>query len=274
MEDCDIINYSGIFLSHIHKDNCKCSFSVGEHTLIYLRSGVLEIEEQGKSARLSPGECAFIRKDHRVTLRKYAAGTGNPYQSIALSFNRKFLLDFYRQLDPARMPEHARRSRKSLLKIPSRPDVISLFQSLTPYFQSNEEPDNEWIDMKMREGLKCVLKTDSNVYASLFDFAEPWKIDLMAFMNDNYMYDLSMEELANYTGRSLSTFKRDFKKVTNTTPQKWLIDKRLTEAHRMLSNEKLKIREVMIGVGFSSFSFFSRSYKAKYGYPPASTELV
>lgn len=274
MEDCDIINYSGIFLSYIHKDNCKCSFSVGEHTLIYLHSGVLEIEEQGKSARLSPGECAFIRKDHRVTLNKYAAGVGNPYQSIALSFSRKFLLDFYRQLDPAHLPEHARRSRKSLLKIPSRPDVISLFQSLTPYFQSNEEPDNEWIDLKMREGLKCVLKTDSNVYASLFDFAEPWKIDLMAFMNENYMYNLSMEELANYTGRSLSTFKRDFKKVTNTTPQKWLIDKRLTEAHRMLSNERLKIREVMIGVGFSNFSFFSRSYKAKFGYPPASTELV
>lgn len=274
MEDCDIINYSGIFLSYIHKDNCKCSFSVGEHTLIYLHSGVLEIEEQGKSARLSPGECAFIRKDHRVTLNKYAAGAGNPYQSIALSFSRKFLLDFYRQLDPAHLPEHARRSRKSLLKIPSRPDVISLFQSLTPYFQSNEEPDNEWIDLKMREGLKCVLKTDSNVYASLFDFAEPWKIDLMAFMNENYMYDLSMEELANYTGRSLSTFKRDFKKVTNTTPQKWLIDKRLTEAHRMLSNERLKIREVMIGVGFSNFSFFSRSYKAKFGYPPAGTELV
>lgn len=274
MEDCDIINYSGIFLSYIHKDNCKCSFSVGEHTLIYLHSGVLEIEEQGKSARLSPGECAFIRKDHRVTLNKYAAGAGNPYQSIALSFSRKFLLDFYRQLDPAHLPEHARRSRKSLLKIPSRPDVISLFQSLTPYFQSNEEPDNEWIDLKMREGLKCVLKTDSNVYASLFDFAEPWKIDLMAFMNENYMYDLSMEELANYTGRSLSTFKRDFKKVTNTTPQKWLIDKRLTEAHRMLSDERLKIREVMVGVGFSNFSFFSRSYKAKFGYPPASTELV
>ncbi len=274
MEDCDIINYSGIFLSYIHKDSCKCSFSVGEHTLIYLHSGVLEIEEQGKSARLSPGECAFIRKDHRVTLNKYAAGAGNPYQSIALSFSRKFLLDFYRQLDPAHLPEHARRSRKSLLKIPSRPDVISLFQSLTPYFQSNEEPDNEWIDLKMREGLKCVLKTDSNVYASLFDFAEPWKIDLMAFMNENYMYDLSMEELANYTGRSLSTFKRDFKKVTNTTPQKWLIDKRLTEAHRMLSDERLKIREVMVGVGFSNFSFFSRSYKAKFGYPPASTELV
>ena len=273
MEEREIVNYSGIILSHIHRDNCKCSFSVGEHTLIYLHSGVLEIEEQGRKVRLSPGECVFVRKDHRVTLYKYADGTEHPYQSIALAFSRKFLLDFYRSLSPESIPEYARRSRKSLMPIPSRPDVVSLFQSLKPYFQTYEEPDEEWIDMKLHEGLKCVLKTDANVYASLFDFAEPWKIDLMAFMNANYMYDLSMEELANYTGRSLSTFKRDFKKLTNTTPQKWLIDKRLTEAHRMLSQGgNRKILEVMNSVGFSNLSFFSRSYKEKFGYSPTNTE--
>ncbi len=274
MEEREIINYSGIILSHIHRDNCKCSFSVGEHTLIYLHSGVLEIEEQGKKVRLSPGECVFVRKDHRVTLNKCADGAENPYQSIALAFNRKFLLDFYRSLSQESIPKCARRSRKSLMRIPSRPDVVSLFQSLKPYFQTYEEPDSEWIDMKLHEGLKCVLKTDSNIYASLFDFAEPWKIDLMAFMNDNYMYDLSMEELANYTGRSLSTFKRDFKKLTNATPQKWLIDKRLTEAHRLLSQgDNLKIQDVMTKVGFSNLSFFSRSYMAKFGYSPKNTKL-
>ncbi len=273
MEERKIINYSGIILSHIHRGNCRCSFSVGEHALIYLHSGILEIDGHGKRVRLSPGECVFVRKDHRVTLNKYAGGTENPYQSIALAFNRKFLLDFYRNLSPDSIPQHARRSHKSLMEIPSRPDVVSLFQSLKPYFRTHEEPDREWIDMKLHEGLKCVLKTDSNVYASLFDFAEPWKIDLMAFMNDNYMYDLSMEELANYTGRSLSTFKRDFKKLTNTTPQKWLIDKRLTEAHRMLSlQSNRKIQEVMTRVGFSNLSFFSRAYKEKFGYSPANTE--
>ncbi len=269
MEEREIINYSGIILSHIHRDNCKCSFSVGEHTLIYLHSGILEIEEQRGKVRLSPGECVFVRKDHRVTLNKYADGTEHPYQSIALTFGRKFLLNFYRTLSPESIPEYARRSRRSLMRIPSRPDVVSLFQSLKPYFQTYEEPDGEWIDMKLHEGLKCVLKTDFNVYASLFDFAEPWKIDLMAFMNDNYMYDLSMDEFANYTGRSLSTFKRDFKKLTNTTPQKWLIDKRLTEAHRLLSQgDNRKIQEVMSCVGFSNLSFFSRSYKTKFGYSP------
>ena len=32
--------------------------------------------------------------------------------------------------------------------------------------------------MKLKEGLYVVLKSNANVYASLFDFTEPWKIDV------------------------------------------------------------------------------------------------
>jgi hypothetical protein len=53
----------------------------------------------------------------------------------------------------------------------------------------------------MTEGVLILLNTDKNVYASLFDFVEPWKIDILDFLNENYMYDLSMEEMASYTGR-------------------------------------------------------------------------
>lgn len=231
----------------------------------------MEIDESGKITRFREGECAFVRKDNRVSMHKHCAKDGKPYTSVALAFTRSFLLDYYRKMDKNSLPSDARRSRTSLLKIPARPDVVSLFESIRPYYSSAAAPDEEWIMMKISEGLRAVLKTDKNVYASLFDFTEPWKIDLMSFMNENYMYDLSMEELANYTGRSLSTFKRDFKKLTDTTPQKWLIDKRLSEAHRMLSEGRRKIQDVAMDVGFSSISFFSRSYKAKFGCSPAST---
>lgn len=56
-----------------------------------------------------------------------------------------------------------------------------------------------------------LLNTNKNLYASVFDFTDPWKIDILNFLENNYMNDISIEEIANYTGRSLSTFKRDFK---------------------------------------------------------------
>jgi AraC-like DNA-binding protein len=105
-------------------------------------------------------------------------------------------------------------------------------------------------------------------YSSLFDFTEPWKIDILDYLNENYMYDLSMEEIASYTGRSLAVFKRDFKKVSPLPPQKWLIQKRLEEARRQIDSEGKKVSEVCFEVGFKNLSHFSTAYKRQYGVSP------
>ena len=119
--------------------------------------------------------------------------------------------------------------------------------------------------------MRCVLAADRNFYASLFDFTQPWKIDLMTFMEDNYVYDLSLAELARYTGRSLSSFKRDFKKVSDLTPEKWIICRRLEEAKRLLSQRKRRVGDVMLEAGFKDPAYFSRAYKKRFGYSPRET---
>jgi AraC-like DNA-binding protein len=116
--------------------------------------------------------------------------------------------------------------------------------------------------------MTLVMNTDKNVYASLFDFTEPWKIDVLDFLNENYMYDLSMEEIASYTGRSLAVFKRDFKKVSRLSPQKWLIQKRLEVAHDKIRTDGKKVSDVCFEVGFKNLSHFSTAFKRKYGFPP------
>lgn len=120
----------------------------------------------------------------------------------------------------------------------------------------------------MIEGVYTILNTDENLYASLFDFVEPWKIDIVEFMEQNYMNDLSMEELAYYTGRSLATFKRDFKKVSDLSPQKWLIRRRLEAAHRLISSGTKRVTEACFDVGFKNLSHFSKVYKELYGVAP------
>ena len=84
--------------------------------------------------------------------------------------------------------------------------------------------------LKLQEGLLALLHTDKRFMTALFDFSTLWKMDILDFMNENYMYEFTLEELAHYTGRSLATFKRDFKKVSELTPEKWLIRKRLEVA--------------------------------------------
>jgi AraC-like DNA-binding protein len=75
--------------------------------------------------------------------------------------------------------------------------------------------------------------------------------------------------MANFTGRSLATFKRDFKKLSSLSPEKWLIQKRLEVAQQKLRNGDKKVSEVCYEVGFKNLSHFSKVYKKAFGAAPS-----
>ena len=77
-----------------------------------------------------------------------------------------------------------------------------------------------------------------------------------------------MENFGYLTGRSLTTFKRDFKKISPLTPQKWLIKKRLEVAYFKLKEEGKKVQDVYVEVGFKNPSHFSTAFKKQYGISP------
>ncbi|MDE6338473.1 MAG: AraC family transcriptional regulator [Muribaculaceae bacterium] len=268
MENLDVFDCSNVFIASFFTDDRGCDHCNREHTLIYILSGELEITDNGKKTILHPGECAFMRRDNRVWLQKHAS-VNRPYRSIVMKFSRNFLKEFYQTINQRGLPSESKRKEVSVMKLPSnRPDVRSLFESLIPYFEAGVQPDENILKMKMTEGMWIILKTDINLYASLFDFVEPWKIDIVDFMEKNYMNELSMEEMAYYTGRSLATFKRDFKKVSELTPQKWLIRRRLEAARDLILKGGKKVSEICFDVGFKNLSHFSKLYKEMYGMAP------
>lgn len=262
------LRYSDIFLAMYFDDEKSCLHRNHSHVLVYMYSGEIVIEEKGKTTRLHKGECAFIRKDFSVQMTKQA-WNGEQFKAIFLMFTPKFLRSFYNRLDKNTLPKDAKRNKISLCKLPSnRPDIVSLFESMTPYFNSDIEPTEELLQLKMVEGMYVLLNTSKNLYASVFDFTDPWKIDILDFLESNYMNDISMEEIANYTGRSLSTFKRDFKKCSTLSPREWLIHRRLEAAHELIRKGGRKVSEICLEVGFKNLSHFSKIYKEKYGISP------
>ena len=269
MEQLNVFDCSNVLIASYFTDDRGCAHENREHTLIYLCSGELEIEERGQKTVLHPGECAFMRRDNWMWLQKHA-NKDNPYRSIVLKFTRPFLREFYQTLDKNDIPVESKREKVSLRVLPNnRPDIRSLFESVVPYFDSGIKPSDDVLKLKMIEGIYVLLNTDRNLYASLFDFVDPWKIDIVDYLNENYMHDLSMEEIAGYTGRSLATFKRDFAKISELTPQKWIIRRRLETAHDLIKSGKKKVTEACFDVGFKNLSHFSKVYKETYGYAPS-----
>lgn len=261
------VDYSGIFLSCFTNDNTSCVHATKDHTLTYLYSGEYIIEENGQRTVINPGQCAFIRRDHRTMMYKNHVGD-EQYKGISLTFKRNQLREFYNKLNKSEIPRNVPATEQSVFPLEVRPDITSLFQSLTPYFGSDIKPSEEVIQLKLQEGIYSLLNYNKEFFPILFDFTEPWKIDIIEFMNENYMYELTMEEIASYTGRSLATFKRDFSKVSDLTPQKWLINKRLQVAYDKLQNKDSKVSDVYMEVGFKNLSHFYSAFKKQYGYSP------
>jgi AraC-like DNA-binding protein len=88
-------------------------------------------------------------------------------------------------------------------------------------------------------------------------------------MEANFSYNLGLEDFARLSHRSLSTFKRDFRKYYNQSPGKWLLQKRLDYSAVLLKNPMLNVSQVAVDCGFEDLSHFSRAFKEKFGISPA-----
>lgn len=262
-------NPDDVFATCQLKAEGESSYLIRENALVYVARGSLDVLiDSAKITSVGENECVFVRKDHRMTLVHHPDENIGYHLSVFLFFPRQLLFEYYKTLREADLPEKVERSKQSYLKIPKSSLLISLFESFRPYWATGESPEKHWLRIKVLEAIRLLLKQDRSIYASLFDFTSRWRLDILDFMNKNYKYDLTIEDIANYTGRSLATFKRDFSKLSDISPRNWIIERRLKAARHLLYTTDWQIYKVMKESGFKNFSHFSRCYREHFGETP------
>lgn len=79
---------------------------------------------------------------------------------------------------------------------------------------------------------------------------------------------LSLAELAAHAGFSPFHFLRLFRRVTGTTPHRYLIGARLRLAARLLVDTRRPVTDIAYAVGFADLSNFVRTFHRVIGAPP------
>jgi AraC-like DNA-binding protein len=148
----------------------------------------------------------------------------------------------------------------------------TFFLSMSSYFASTKEPDKGLLELKFRELILTLADDPHNAellsyFCSLVN--EPQSVSLQRVMEDNYCFNLTLEQYAELCNRSLSAFKRDFQKVLHTTPGKWLLEKRLNHALQLLGKKDKNVSEVAFESGFENASHFTRSFKERFQATPS-----
>lgn len=93
--------------------------------------------------------------------------------------------------------------------------------------------------------------------------------EIIHLMQANLEESLDPEQLAECVQLSRRQIQRMFREQLCTTPQRYYLRLRITEARRLIQNSNMPITEVAIACGFVSSPHFSKSYRSFFGYPPS-----
>jgi len=254
-----------IKLSHFEGKLFKTDVMFEHHILVWFISGETKIIQAGVTYIFNAGDIFLIPRNQLATVINYPKD-GKPHKAVAMHITKERLKDFYTRHKAVGYMQPL----KKVYIFKRHPLLESCFASLIPYFDLEENLPSDIASIKIEEAISILRSTDKDVDGLLANFEEPGKINLTDFIERNYMFNMTMEKFGYLTGRSIATFRRDFKKAFNTTPQKWLTEKRLDLAHYLIVEKKVKPVEVYLEVGFENLSHFSYAFKNQFGYPPNS----
>ncbi len=88
------------------------------------------------------------------------------------------------------------------------------------------------------------------------------------YMEDHYMEQLTLEEIASYVGVTPQHFSKIFKKEVGINYIEWLTNYRMDIAKELLIERKSAIKEICYQVGYTDPNYFSRIFKKIVGISP------
>lgn len=129
---------------------------------------------------------------------------------------------------------------------------------------------------------ECIVKDQSTIFQGfnrlksvkqetngrLFNFV----YDAKNYMDDNYLEKINIEIIAREAKLSEYHFLRLFKTIFNTTPYKYLSQKRLNFALELLEN-KYSSSDIAVLLGYTDVPAFSNAFKHHFGFSPKNLRL-
>ncbi len=249
--------------------NCTTEFYMqGEHFIekhifCYVVSGTTEVVTGKDKYVFHKGDFMFIRRNQIVRYTHLPDKTD--FNAICIYLDETVLRRFF----AGRPVMTIKETDRLVVALTPSAHLQTYAASLSPYPGSKTLSNLQLTQLKMQELLYLLLELQPDLEGLLSDFSAPGKIDLEAHMNQHYRTNISLSQFAYLTGRSLATFKRDFKQVFNTTPSQWLLQKRLNDAHCLITRMDARARDIYRELGFKSLSHFNHAYKRSFDMTPA-----
>lgn len=242
---------------------------VPEHVLAYQISGQTRIYHQRGETVLDEGGVLLARRN------QFAKSTKIPpkekaYKCVSVLLTHERLQKF--AFDHHIFCGEKYHGSKNIL-FENNITLRDYCQSVLPYIEKEKNVSKTLADIKVNEAIVLLLEMRPELKPFLFDFSDPHKQNLEEFMLKNFQHNAPIKHFARLSGRSLTSFKREFAETFNTTPGNWLKQKRLSEAYYLIKKKSQKPQDIYLDLGFENLSHFYTSFKQKFGFTPSEVSL-
>jgi AraC-like DNA-binding protein len=238
---------------------------ISETLLTYQVSGVTHISSEQEKIILNEGQLILARRNQLVKSTKIPVGN-KKYQCVSVILTSDVLQQFALGNGIECADRYA--GEKLILMEPN--DFLKkYFCSLMSYAELWNNKSGKLATLKVNEAIELLLQMRPDLKSFLFDFVEPQKQDLKKFMRRSFRYNVSIRHFAKLSGRSLTSFKRDFAEVFDTSPALWLKNQRLSEAFNLIKDRNRKPEDIYHDLGFENLSHFYTAFKHRFGITPS-----
>ena len=257
-------NYAGIQL--LHYSRCAVGYIVRGTKNIYYGDSRYTIS-RGEVFYMGVGNhyVEDIPEDGRNFEQIVVYYSPEQLQRILLNLNMNFSINITNShtCDRCRHYNH--------VSFPATSTLRNLFNHVTSFlYEDNFIHDAAAENLKMTELIYTIVAMDecclrskilSNVDAAYGSFEQ--------IIYSHIFHDISIEELASISHRSLTSFKKEFKRHFMIPPHRWFIRQRLMQSRLLLISTNKSISEIGNECTFPNTSHFIKLFKKEYGATPA-----
>ncbi len=242
-----------------------------EACFLYVLQGEHDAHSTTKKIRLRPKD-AVLMKCGRFIGEWLQTSEYGECEAIAIHLYPEVLKKIYENDIPDFIKQYKKGTTKvDIHKVAGDELIDSFIKSLEFYFQNPQLVDEALLKLKLKELILLLTKTEKaeSIMQLISDIFSPKQVSLKEVIDAHIFSNISVEELAELSNLSLSSFKREFAKVYNNSPAQYLKTKKIERAAELLTISDQRISDIAYDCGFADVSHFSKSFHEKFGVSPS-----
>ncbi len=190
---------------------------------------------------------------------------------VIVTFHKDVLKRIYERELPQIFKPNNQASNQSRGTIKNDFLIQKYIDGLLFYFENPTLVNDEILVLKLKEIILLLAQTQDaeTVQVILSQLFSSATYTFKQVIEANLFSQIGIEDLAQKSNLSVSSFKREFKKLYHDSPANYIKTKRLEKAANLLRASSERITDIAFDCGFNDLANFTKSFHDKYGASPS-----